>query len=62
MPTKTAMSICWWRPHRKPADSRWGALLMDAQDILGRPVDVVTVSSLHPLLRERILREARHCD
>lgn len=36
-----------------------GALLMDAQDILGRPVDVVTVSSLHPLLRERILREAR---
>lgn len=36
-----------------------GALLMDAQDILGRPVDVVTEKSLHPLIRERILSEAQ---
>lgn len=36
-----------------------GALLMDAQDILGRKVDVVTVKALHPLLRGRILDEAR---
>lgn len=35
-----------------------GELLMDAQDLLGRRVDVVTERSLHPLLRERILREA----
>lgn len=36
-----------------------GALLMDAQDILGRRVDVVTEKSLHPLLRNRILNEAQ---
>lgn len=36
-----------------------GALLMDAQDILGRRVDVVTEKSLHPLLRDRILNEAQ---
>jgi len=36
-----------------------GALLMDAQDLLGRRVDIVTEKSLHPLMRERILREAR---
>jgi predicted nucleotidyltransferase len=36
-----------------------GALLMDAQDLLGRKVDVVTVNSLHPLMRERILRESQ---
>ncbi|TAH45069.1 MAG: nucleotidyltransferase [Betaproteobacteria bacterium] len=35
-----------------------GALLMDAQDILGRRVDVVTEKSLHPLMRDRILSEA----
>jgi predicted nucleotidyltransferase len=35
-----------------------GALLMDAQDILGRRVDVVTEKSLHPLMRERVLNEA----
>ena len=35
-----------------------GALLMDAQDLLGRKVDIVTVNSLHPLMRERVLRES----
>ena len=32
---------------------------MDAQDLLGRRVDVVTEKSLHPLMRDRILSEAR---
>ncbi|MDD5297613.1 MAG: nucleotidyltransferase family protein [Rhodocyclaceae bacterium] len=36
-----------------------GALLLDAQDMLGRRVDVVTENALHPLLRERILHEAQ---
>ena len=36
-----------------------GALLMDAQDLLGRRVDVVTETSLHPLMRDRILSEAQ---
>jgi len=33
--------------------------LMDAQDLLGRRVDVVTEKSLHPLMRDRILNEAK---
>ena len=36
-----------------------GALLTDAQDLLGRRVDVVTEKSLHPLMRDRVLSEAR---
>ena len=36
-----------------------GALLMDAQDLLGRRVDVVTEKSLHPLMRDRVLNEAQ---
>ncbi len=35
-----------------------GSLLLDAQDLLGRRVDVVTESGLHPALRERVMREA----
>jgi len=35
-----------------------GALLMDVQDLLGRRVDVVTESCLHPAFRARVLREA----
>ena len=35
-----------------------GALLMDAQDLLGRKVDIVTPNSLHPLMRDRVLRES----
>jgi predicted nucleotidyltransferase len=30
------------------------------QEILGRRVDLVMASGLHPRLRERVLREARH--
>jgi predicted nucleotidyltransferase len=31
---------------------------MDAQDLLGRRVDVLTISSIYPLLRERVMAEA----
>jgi uncharacterized protein len=34
-------------------------MLMDAQDLLGRRVDIVTRSALNPALRERVLREAQ---
>ncbi len=36
-----------------------GGLLMDVQDLLQRRVDVVTERSLHPLLRDRVLKEAQ---
>lgn len=35
-----------------------GGLLMDAQDLLGRRVDVVTESSLHPALRDHVVAGA----
>jgi predicted nucleotidyltransferase len=35
-----------------------GGLLMDAEELLGRRVDVVTEASLHPALRERVLADA----
>ena len=35
-----------------------GGLLMDAQELLGRRVDVVTEASLHPALRERVMADA----
>lgn len=35
-----------------------GGLLMDAQELLGRNVDVVTESSLHPELRDRVVASA----
>ncbi|MBD5803488.1 Nucleotidyltransferase domain protein [Azoarcus sp. Aa7] len=35
-----------------------GALLMDAQDLLHRRVDIVTQNALHPAMRARVLREA----
>ena len=35
-----------------------GGLLVDAEQLLGRRVDVVTEASLHPALRERMLAEA----
>jgi predicted nucleotidyltransferase len=33
-------------------------LLLDAQELLGRRVDVVTEASLHPALRDRVLADA----
>lgn len=35
-----------------------GGLLLDAQELLGRRVDVVTEASLHPALRERVMADA----
>jgi hypothetical protein len=35
-----------------------GAMLMDAQDLLGRKVDIVTTAALHPAMRERVLQES----
>jgi hypothetical protein len=43
-----------------PVTSSWfpAGLIVDLQDLLGRPVEVVTESGLNPLIRERVLREA----
>jgi uncharacterized protein len=35
-----------------------GGLALDAPELLGRRVDVVTEASLHPALRERALADA----
>lgn len=35
-----------------------GGLLMDAQELLGRRVEVVSEQSLHPAIRARVLGEA----
>ena len=35
-----------------------GGLLMDLQDLLGRPVDVVDEEGIKPRIRDRILSEA----
>lgn len=35
-----------------------GGLLMDAAELLGRRVEVVTEAGLHPAIRDRILAEA----
>ena len=35
-----------------------GGLLLDAQELLGRRVDVATEASLHPALRERVRADA----
>jgi predicted nucleotidyltransferase len=36
-----------------------GGFLMDVQDLLNRPVDVVTENALYPAIRERVLKEAQ---
>jgi len=33
-------------------------MALELQDLLGRPVDVLTERSLHPILRDRVLHEA----
>jgi len=38
-----------------------GGLLLDAQELLGRHVDVVTETSLHPALRDRLPIRASAC-
>ena len=34
-------------------------LKVELEEVLGRKVDVITYDSLHPLLRDRVLREQR---
>lgn len=36
-----------------------GGLMMELQELLGRPVDVVTERGLRDRIRERVLRDAR---
>lgn len=36
-----------------------GGLLMDVEQLLGRPVEVVSERALHPAIRDRALREAQ---
>ncbi|WP_448573712.1 nucleotidyltransferase family protein [Trichothermofontia sp.] len=36
-----------------------GGLLMDLQDLLGRKVDVLTEKAISPLIREKVLAEAK---
>ena len=36
-----------------------GGLLMDLQDLLGCKVDIITEQGLSPLIRERVLNEAK---
>ena len=36
-----------------------GGLLMDLQDLLGRKVDVLTEKGISPLIRDRVLSEAK---
>jgi predicted nucleotidyltransferase len=33
-------------------------MALELQDLLGRPVDVLTERALHPVLKEKVLREA----
>ena len=43
-----------------PVTSSWfpAGLIVDLQDLLGMPVEVVTENGLNPLIRDRILEEA----
>jgi predicted nucleotidyltransferase len=43
-----------------PTTSSWfpAGLILDLQEIVGRPAEVVTEKSLNPYIREHVLREA----
>jgi hypothetical protein len=43
-----------------PTTSSWfpAGLILDLEEILGRPVEVVTEKALNPYIREQVLREA----
>jgi predicted nucleotidyltransferase len=45
-------------PGRALSGFELGAFLMDAQELLNRRVDIVTLSALPPLIRKRVLAEA----
>jgi len=48
------------RDGRRQCSPDWffGGLIMDLEELPGRPVDIATEASLHPSIRERILGEA----
>jgi predicted nucleotidyltransferase len=58
MPGRKVMWTCTWNSTRCPGSS--GTSASATGSMLGRHVDLVMVSGLHPRLRERVLREARH--
>ncbi|MEN6424153.1 MAG: nucleotidyltransferase family protein [Phycisphaerales bacterium] len=43
-----------------PTTSSWfpAGLILDLEQILGRPVDIVTENGLNPLIKQRVLQEA----
>ena len=43
-----------------PTTSSWfpAGLILDLQEFLGRPVEIVTEKALNPYIREHVLREA----
>lgn len=43
-----------------PTTSSWfpAGLILDLEQILGRPVEIVTDKGLNPLIRQRVLQEA----
>jgi len=43
-----------------PTTSSWfpAGLILDIEQILGRPVEIVTEKGLNPLIKEHVLREA----
>lgn len=45
----------------EPKHSPWfpAGLVLDLEDLLGRPVDIVALDGLHWFIRDQILREAK---
>ncbi len=43
-----------------PTTSSWfpAGLVLDIEEVLGRPVEIVTEKGLNPLIKERVLQEA----
>lgn len=43
-----------------PTTSSWfpAGLVLDIEEVLGRPVEIVTEKGLNPLIKEQVLREA----
>ncbi len=43
-----------------PTTSSWfpAGLILDLEQILGRPIEIVTDQGLNPLIKERVLKEA----
>ena len=43
-----------------PVVSAWfpGGLILELEQLLGRPIEIVTVNGLNPLIRNQVLKEA----